>query len=75
MFWPLPTAFLAEVGAAAGIAWINSVGNLAGFCGPYAVGYLKELTGTNVAGLYLLAAALVLGAAVTLAVPKKLVNR
>jgi MFS family permease len=75
MFWPLPTAFLAEVGAAAGIAWINSVGNLAGFCGPYAVGYLKQVTGTNVAGLYLLAAALVLGAAVTLAVPKALVNR
>jgi MFS family permease len=75
MFWPLPTAFLAEVGAAAGIAWINSVGNLAGFCGPYAVGLLKQWTGTNVAGLYLLAAVLVLGAGVTLAVPKKLVNR
>jgi MFS family permease len=75
MFWPMPTAFLAEVGAAAGIAWINSVGNLAGFCGPYAVGYLKQLTGTNVAGLYLLAAALILGSAVTLATPAKLVNR
>jgi len=75
MFWPMPTAFLAEVGAAAGIAWINSVGNLAGFCGPYAVGFLKQLTGTNVAGLYLLAAALVLGAAVTLSIPSKLVDR
>jgi MFS family permease len=75
MFWPMPTAFLAEVGAAAGIAWINSVGNLAGFCGPYAVGFLKQATGTNVAGLYLLAAVLVLGAGVTLAIPKALVNR
>lgn len=44
LFWSLPTAFLAGTGAAAGIALINSLGNLAGFLSPYAVGWLKDAT-------------------------------
>ncbi|RWX04248.1 MFS transporter [Rhizobium leguminosarum] len=75
LFWSLPTAFLAGTGAAAGIAWINSVGNLAGFLGPFLVGYLKDFTGTNSAGMYLLAAALVIGSLAVLTVPAKSVNR
>ncbi|PDT02874.1 MFS transporter [Rhizobium chutanense] len=75
LFWSLPTAFLAGTGAAAGIAWINSVGNLAGFLGPFLVGYLKDFTGTNSAGMYLLAAALVIGSVAVLTVPAKSVNR
>ncbi|MBB5551273.1 MFS transporter [Rhizobium lentis] len=75
LFWSLPTAFLAGTGAAAGIAWINSVGNLAGFLGPFLVGYLKDFTGTNSAGMYLLAAALVIGSLAVLTVPAKTVNR
>ncbi|OCP21060.1 MULTISPECIES: MFS transporter [unclassified Ensifer] len=75
LFWSLPTAFLAGTGAAAGIAWINSVGNLAGFLGPFLVGYLKDLTGSNSAGMYLLAAALVIGSLAVLTVPAKTVNR
>ncbi|WOS66397.1 MFS transporter [Sinorhizobium fredii] len=75
LFWSLPTAFLAGTGAAAGIAWINSVGNLAGFLGPFLVGYLKDFTGNNSAGMYLLAAALVIGSLAVLAVPAKTVNR
>ncbi|MEJ6849783.1 MFS transporter [Sinorhizobium fredii] len=75
LFWSLPTAFLAGTGAAAGIAWINSVGNLAGFLGPFLVGYLKDFTGSNSAGMYLLAAALVIGSLAVLAVPAKTVNR
>ncbi|KND58067.1 Nitrate/nitrite transporter [Candidatus Burkholderia verschuerenii] len=43
LFWSLPTAFLAGTGAAAGIAMINSLGNLAGFLSPYLVGWLKQL--------------------------------
>jgi len=42
MFWPLPASFLTGASAAAGIAAINSLGNLSGFAGPYAMGYLKE---------------------------------
>jgi nitrate/nitrite transporter NarK len=75
LFWQLPTAFLSGVGAAAGIAWINSVGNLAGFLGPFMVGMLKEQTGTNSAGMYFLAAALIVGSIATLTVPAKTVNR
>ena len=33
LFWPMPTAMLAGTAAAAGIAWINSLGNLGGFFG------------------------------------------
>lgn len=56
-FWSLPTAFLSGTAAAAGIALINSVGNLGGFAGPYAVGALSGATGSFYAGLLLLAAA------------------
>ena len=59
LFWSLPTAFLAGTGAAAGIALINSIGNLAGFVSPYAVGWLKDQTSSTDAGMYLLAASLV----------------
>ncbi len=75
LFWSLPTAFLAGTGAAAGIALINSLGNLSGFASPYAIGWLKDATGSTDAGVYLLAAAMFVGVVLTLAVPKQLVNR
>ncbi|CAH2396987.1 MFS transporter [Mesorhizobium escarrei] len=75
LFWSLPTAFLAGTGAAAGIALINSVGNLAGFVSPYLVGYLKDLTGTTHVAMYALAAILVAGAILVLTTPPKLVNK
>jgi len=64
MFWPLPASFLTGASAAAGIAAINSLGNLSGFAGPYAMGYLKDLTGNFTIGLLLLAGCAVVGAAV-----------
>jgi MFS family permease len=75
LFWSLPTAFLAGAGAAAGIAMINSIGNLAGFLSPYAVGWLKQATGANDSGMYMLAAFMVLGAVLALSVPARLVNK
>jgi D-galactonate transporter len=75
MFWSLPTAFLAGTGAAAGIAMINSLGNLSGFISPYAVGWLKELTASTNAGMYLLSAVLIVGALLTLKVPAHIVNK
>ena len=66
MFWPLPASFLTGASAAAGIAAINSLGNLSGFAGPFAMGYLKDLTGNFTVGLLLLAGCAVLGAAVVL---------
>jgi MFS family permease len=50
MFWPLPASFLTGASAAAGIAAINSLGNLSGFAGPFAMGYLKDLTGNFTLG-------------------------
>ena len=55
LFWTLPTAWLSGAAAAAGIAMINSVGNLAGFGGPYLIGWVKELTGSTSTGLLVLA--------------------
>jgi ACS family tartrate transporter-like MFS transporter len=54
LFWPIPGAFLTGASAAAGIATINSIGNLSGFFGPYVMGYLKDMTGTFSTGLILL---------------------
>nr|WP_315592543.1 MFS transporter [uncultured Cupriavidus sp.] len=75
LFWSLPTAFLAGTGAAAGIALINSLGNLAGFISPYAVGWLKDLTKSTDSGMYLLAVCMVVGAALVLSVPARMVNK
>lgn len=75
LFWSLPTSFLAGAGAAAGIALINSLGNLSGFVSPYAVGWLKDATGSTDTGVYLLACGMVVGTLLTLSVPKRLVNR
>jgi hypothetical protein len=44
--------FLSGAGLAAGIAWINSIGNLGGFFGPWYVGVMKDLTGSYAGGLY-----------------------
>ncbi len=75
LFWSLPTAFLAGTGAAAGIALINSLGNLSGFVSPYVVGLLKDATGSTDAGVYMLACGMIVGALLTLSVPRHLVNR
>lgn len=75
MFWSLPTAFLGGSAAAAGIALINSVGNLAGFAGPYFIGFMKDLTHSTNTGLYTMAGALILGALLTFLVPGRIVNR
>jgi ACS family tartrate transporter-like MFS transporter len=50
-FWALPNEFLAGASAAIGIALINSVGNLGGLAGPYAVGAISHATGNLYIGL------------------------
>lgn len=61
IFWTLPAAFLSGAAAAAGIAIINALGNLAGFVGPYAMGWIRDATGSFSGGLYLIAAFAVIG--------------
>ncbi|WP_460911199.1 MFS transporter [Paraburkholderia jirisanensis] len=76
MFWALPTSFLGGTGAAAGIALINSTGNLAGFVSPAVVGWLKTLTHSLDSSLYLIAASLCISALLILTqMPAKLVNQ
>jgi MFS family permease len=75
LFWSLPAAFLAGAVAAAGIAVVNSVGNLAGFVAPFVVGWAKDATGSAAAGMYAIAAGLMVGAACVLLAPARLVNR
>jgi ACS family tartrate transporter-like MFS transporter len=55
VFWTLPTAWLSGTAAAGAIALINSIGNLAGFGGPYLIGWVKEATGNTSTGLLVLA--------------------
>jgi nitrate/nitrite transporter NarK len=64
-FWTLPTGFLTGSAAAGGIALINSIGNLGGFVGPYAIGWIKDATGETTLGLVVLAAGPIMAGVVT----------
>ncbi|SAK85311.1 membrane protein [Caballeronia pedi] len=66
VIWTLPASFLSGAAAAGGIAAINSLGNLAGFFGPYAMGWIKDSTGGFGAGLLCLAGAGMVGVAAVL---------
>ena len=68
-FWSLPTAMLGGSAAAAGIALINSFGNLAGFASPYLVGWLKEATHSTDSGMFMMAGFLLLAAVLATIVP------
>jgi len=73
-FWSLPTSFLSGAGAAAGIAWVNSVGNLSGYVSPFLVGAIRDATrdathpnGNMTLALLALAASLFAGGLMTIA--------
>lgn len=75
IFWPLPTAFLGSTAAAAGLALINSCGQIAGFISPFLVGFIKDKTGSTDLALYVLSAVLFIGAMLVLRMPARIVNR
>ncbi|WP_349573433.1 MFS transporter [Azotobacter salinestris] len=75
LFWMLPTSLLGGVSAAAGIAAVNSIANLAGFCSPYLIGWLTTATGSSQVGMYLITAVLASGALLVLRLPANLTNR
>ena len=68
--WSLPGTLLSGTAAAAGIALVNSCGNLGGFVSPFAIGKLTEMTHTSAAGLFLTAASLLWGAGLLLTTPE-----
>ena len=63
--FPIPSMFLTGAAAASGIAWVNSLGILAGGVTSPVIGYIKDSTGSYQGGLYFLAALGVMGAVVT----------
>jgi len=60
-FWAFATSFLGGIGAAAGIALVNSVGNVGGFVGPNVIGFLQQTTGGFTGGLVAIGAVLAAG--------------
>jgi ACS family tartrate transporter-like MFS transporter len=68
-YWALPTKLLSAGVAAAAFGFINLIANLGGFVGPYAIGFLTDLTGTYVAGILLLVASAILSAVILIFVP------
>ncbi len=70
IFWTFPTTYLRGASAAAGIAAVNSFGNLAGFVSPYMIGAVTDATGEATMGLYALAASLVATALLALVVTR-----
>jgi MFS family permease len=65
-FWSFPTAILTGTGAAAGIALVNSMGNVGGLVGPALIGVLKQQTGDFTAALLFLAGSLALAGVIAL---------
>jgi MFS transporter, ACS family, tartrate transporter len=70
-FWALPSEFLAGFSAAAGIALINSVGNLGGFVGPYIIGAIAMKTGNFYAGLAIAGVPLFISATLVLLLTRR----
>jgi len=69
-FWSLPSEFLSGLSAAAGIALINSIGNLGGFVGPSAIGVLTKQAGGMYRGLRFVGFSLLMSAVLLLLLPK-----
>jgi MFS transporter, ACS family, tartrate transporter len=66
IFWTIPTRFLTGVAAAGGLAFINSIATVGGFVGPSMMGWLKEFSGSYVAGLLAVAAIMLAAAAASM---------
>lgn len=64
-FWSLPTSYLSGTAASAGIAWINSVGNLGGYVSPFLVGRIHDATKSMTPALFLLSGCCLGSAVVT----------
>ncbi|MFI0816257.1 MFS transporter [Streptomyces sp. NPDC021098] len=67
-FWALPTLFLTRSTAAVAVAVVNSISNLGGFFGPYAIGWAKDSTGSATGGLLFLGGLTAVACVLTFAV-------
>ena len=75
IYWTLPSSFLRGASAAAGLAVINSVGNLGGFVAQNAVPWIKDSTGSDLAPMFFLAGCLAFAGAMVLVVQMVLGRR
>lgn len=67
-FWTLPTQFLTGAAAAAGVALINTVGNVAGFSAGYVTGWLRDLTGGYAVPMFVVGAMLLMSSILTVVI-------
>lgn len=74
-FWSLPSSFLTGAAAAAGIALVNSLGNIAGMASTSLVGWMTDLTGSPQSSLYIFSGLAVCGALLVLKLPANVVNK
>lgn len=70
-FWAMPSEFLSGSAVAAGLALINSVGNLGGFVGPSTVGFIAQRTGSVYNGLAFVSVCMLVSFALLVTLPKK----
>ena len=69
IFWTFPTAYFGGVGAAAGIATINALGNLGGFVAPSVKTWFEQSFKSDAAGLYFLAISAFIAATLVIKLP------
>lgn len=65
IFWTIPAEFLTGVAAAGGLAFINSIGTIGGFLGPFLIGWLKDRTNSFSPGLVVMAGFLIVATVLT----------
>jgi ACS family tartrate transporter-like MFS transporter len=65
-FWTLPSTFLTATAAAGSVGFINSVGNLGGFVGPFVMGKVQKLTGSFTGALWFLGGMMILSVLIVL---------
>ncbi|CAM6365771.1 4-hydroxyphenylacetate permease [Escherichia fergusonii] len=71
IFWTTPDQSISVQARALGIAVINATGMTGAALGPLLMGWMKDITGSFNAGIYMVAAFLVLGAVVVAFIPMK----
>lgn len=74
-FWSLPSSFLTGAAAAAGIALVNSLGNIAGMVSTSLVGWLTDLTGGTQSSLFIFGVLVALGGLLVLRFPANVTNK
>ncbi len=69
-FWSIPSSLLTATAAAGAIAMVNSIGNLGGFVGPYAMGFIREYSGSFTGGSMFLVVCLLTAAGLLMTLRK-----